>query len=127
MKISSRRLGIFFDSNIDVNQPLKRLYEQARQTILKPNERPKEEKKYERLINSKVSEGERNNTLTSYAGKLKAWNIPENEAFNILSAINQTRCIPPLEDKEIGNITKSIYKYESTQFEFKTLSWMDII
>ncbi len=72
-----RREGIFYDPNMNVSEPLKRLYEQARQSILNPNEKPKEEKKYEKLVNGKVSEGERNTTLTSYAGRLRTGEYPE--------------------------------------------------
>ncbi len=123
----SPRKGIFFDSNMNICESLKRLYEQARQSVPKSNERPKEEKGYERLINGKVSEGERNNTLTSYAGKLKAWNIPEDEAFNILSSMNQAHCLPPLDDREVENIIRSVYRYETNQLEFRTLSWTELI
>lgn len=59
-----------------------------------------------------ISEGERNNTLTSLVGKLRTSGILFKEALIILECVNQTKCKPPLEVKEIESIVKSVYSYE---------------
>lgn len=123
------RKGIFFDHNMDVSEPLIGLYEQARQAYTKPTENSKEKRKYEKLINDKVLEGERNTALTSYAGKLRSWSIPGNEAFTILSAVNQVRCLPPLDEREVESIVKSVWQYENEteKAKFKIITLADYI
>jgi hypothetical protein len=59
----------------------------------------------------RIPEGQRNTTLTSYAGKLRRLGFSEEEIRRALLAINQERCDPPLPEKEVEAIAKSIAKY----------------
>ena len=57
-----------------------------------------------------AKEGERNTWLTSIAGSLLyAGTEPEN-AYQLLDAINREFCTPPLGDREVNSIFKSILK-----------------
>lgn len=62
-------------------------------------------KKSEKLI-----EGCRNNGLTSLAGKLRNLGMDEAELEVWLSKANNILCHPPLPEKEIKTIAKSIGK-----------------
>lgn len=57
-----------------------------------------------------ADEGERNNWLASVTGSLLyAGTEPEN-AYQLLNAINREFCTPPLGDREVNSIFKSILK-----------------
>ena len=57
-----------------------------------------------------ADEGERNNWLASVTGSLLyAGTEPEN-AYHLLDAINREFCTPPLGDREVNSIFKSILK-----------------
>jgi len=64
---------------------------------------------------TKISEGSRNTTLTSFAGSLRRNNnnISEAALMAALLAINQQQCNPPLPEAEVKTIAKSIVKYGS--------------
>ena len=49
-----------------------------------------------------IGEGGRNSTLTRYAGRLIAKGIPDDETLMLVSAVNQTKCKPPLPQSEIN-------------------------
>ena len=55
--------------------------------------------------------GERNTSLTKIAGSLRYQGMNENEIDNNLQQINQNQCQPPLPDKEVAGIARSIGKY----------------
>ena len=56
----------------------------------------------------KIIEGGRDTTLTSFAGKLRYANLSEREIFTALAVVNQTRCVPPLEERDLKRISHSI-------------------
>ena len=59
-----------------------------------------------------VPEGNRNNHLTSLAGTLRRKGMSEEGIIAALLAENRTNCEPPLEEKEVLTIAKSISRYE---------------
>jgi putative DNA primase/helicase len=59
-----------------------------------------------------IPEGKRNDELTKYAGYFLGRNCNYEEALKKLQAINQTKCQPPLPDREVETITRSIYNKE---------------
>jgi hypothetical protein len=56
-------------------------------------------------------EGERNNQLTSLAGRYRSMDVPLAIILSRLEEINATRCKPPLGQAEIENIVRSIGRY----------------
>ena len=59
----------------------------------------------------KILEGERNNRLTSFAGKLRRLGYGENAITQHLLVFNNNRCDPPLAFKELQTIAKSVCRY----------------
>lgn len=55
-----------------------------------------------------ISEGKRNETLTSLAGKLRREGLGKEEIYLALQGVNQARCKPPLADDEVRQIADSI-------------------
>jgi putative DNA primase/helicase len=55
-----------------------------------------------------VTEGSRNTTLTSYAGKLRRVGANEEDIYQCLITRNHAICRPPLPDHEVRTIAKSI-------------------
>lgn len=67
------------------------------------------ERLFDKIVQG-AKEGERNTWLTSIAGSLLyAGTEPEN-AYQLLDAINREFCTPPLGDREVNSIFKSILK-----------------
>ncbi len=61
----------------------------------------------------KILEGQgRNNHLTSLAGSLRRRGASEAEVLEALRIFNKTRCEPPLDEREVLSIAKSISRYE---------------
>ena len=58
-----------------------------------------------------IRQGGRNSALISYAGKLRAQNIPEAKILDCLRKFNDEKCVPPLDDKEVCGVWRSILKY----------------
>lgn len=58
-----------------------------------------------------IPQGERNNTLTSTAGFIRYLGADYDDILHVLKELNYKFCNPPLEEREIENITKSISKY----------------
>jgi len=58
-----------------------------------------------------IPEGQRNDTLTREAGKLRRAGFAESTIYAALQDINNTRCNPPLRDNEIASIAKSVCRY----------------
>lgn len=56
--------------------------------------------------------GNRNNSLTSLAGKLRRAGLNEGELETSLLKINLERCKPPLNEKEVRQIAHSISRYD---------------
>ncbi len=60
---------------------------------------------------STVLDGSRNAYLTSQAGKLRNIGLEFEEFLPTLTAINSRRCKPPLPDREVQSIARSVSKY----------------
>jgi hypothetical protein len=57
-----------------------------------------------------IPEGQRNDTLTRLAGKLRHDGLGEAAIFAALWAENERRCVPPLDEREVRAIAASIGK-----------------
>jgi hypothetical protein len=64
-------------------------------------------------VPERILAGARNETLTRYAGALRRYGLDEEEIAATLLAINARRCEPPLEEREVRAIARSIGRYES--------------
>jgi putative DNA primase/helicase len=60
----------------------------------------------------KINEGERDNLLTSLAGTMRRRGASESAILAALREENETRVVPPLPDKDLRRIAKSIAKNE---------------
>lgn len=58
-----------------------------------------------------IPEGQRNGTLTSLAGALRAKGLSQQGIEAALLAENATRCSPPLDEAEVRTIAQSIARY----------------
>lgn len=58
-----------------------------------------------------IPEGQRNDYLAHFAGKLRRTGCSEPVLLAALQAENKSRCIPPLPDSELKQIVKSISRY----------------
>ena len=65
-----------------------------------------------KLPGSKIPNGKRNDTLTSLAGLLRKHGMEEGGIKEALVGLNNNICNPPLPDKEVVTIAKSISRYE---------------
>lgn len=61
----------------------------------------------------KILQGGRNNSLASYAGKLRNDGLKPAELESVLLRYNQETCTPPLPDHEVKTIAWSIGRYEA--------------
>jgi len=57
-----------------------------------------------------IPEGERNDSIARLCGHLIARNVDETVALELLLAVNQARCRPPLPDREVVAIAESILR-----------------
>jgi len=108
----------FWDEDCELNEKLQKEYLKA----LNPSQSKTltTQKKYERLLDQEVIEGDRNNSLTSMAGMLSAKNVNKQTALPILQSLNLTKCSPPLPDYELNNIIESVYKDQTKEgYSFK--------
>jgi len=80
--------------------------EQRRQSPPAGNSRPSEQHDLGVLI-----EGTRNSGLASLAGKLRRAGLSQTELESALLAANQQRCRPPLPEREVLAIARSIGRY----------------
>lgn len=62
---------------------------------------------------STMCEGGRHNGLLSIAGRLKRLNWSFDEIYDELQVANAQACVPPLSDKEVCYIAKSIMRYNN--------------
>ena len=58
-----------------------------------------------------IAQGERNARLTSIAGSLRRYGLAPNDLFTQLSRINMMSCQPPLPEREVLAIAKSVSRY----------------
>ncbi len=64
---------------------------------------------------TELTEGERNDSLASWAGTLRYYGRTDEEIYAALQGTNQVRCKPPLSDSEVWAIAKSVSRYEANQ------------
>lgn len=62
-----------------------------------------------------IPHGERNETLASIAGTMRRHGLSEVAILEALKVTNQERCQPPIADREVAKIAKSISRYEPDQ------------
>lgn len=60
-------------------------------------------------------EGERNDSLASWAGTLRYYGRTDEEIYAALQGTNKVRCKPPLSDSEVWAIAKSVSRYDENQ------------
>lgn len=59
----------------------------------------------------KFGEGERNRGLTSLAGAMLIKGMDSEEMLIALRAENEVRCLPPLPDREVQSVCRSVLRY----------------
>jgi hypothetical protein len=67
------------------------------------------------VLGEPIREGERNQTLTSIAGSLRARGADPATLEAVLLAVNAARCDPPLPAEEVKAIARSVSRYEPGQ------------
>lgn len=60
-----------------------------------------------------IGDGERNNTLTRYAGRLLAKGMTEEETLSLVSSMNRDKCSPALPQSEVNALVANIGAKES--------------
>jgi hypothetical protein len=66
---------------------------------------------FRQSANSPISEGTRNSTLTSIAGKMRREGSTFADILKVLESVNAERCDKPLETAEVRRIAESISRY----------------
>src|SRR5262249_2352950 len=61
----------------------------------------------------RLPQGQRNSGLTRLAGVLRRWGLDEEEIREVLQSYNAKCCEPPLPDREVEKIARSVAKYEA--------------
>jgi hypothetical protein len=59
-----------------------------------------------------IQDGQRNATLTSLAGSLRSRGIKQSVIEDTLKGINQAQCQPPLPEKDVIAVARSVSRYE---------------
>mgnify|MGYP000912486318 CR=1 len=73
-----------------------------------------------------IPDGQRNQTLTRYAGHMRQSGMNEQEIKAALRAMNVIRCRPMLADTEVDKIAWSVARYEPEQARMATLQgWFE--
>jgi putative DNA primase/helicase len=67
-------------------------------------------KNYQKESGGPIADGARNNTLFAFARGLRARDVPEGEAWELLQRRNQD-CMPPLDERELRQILHGAWKY----------------
>jgi len=62
--------------------------------------------------NQAIPEGKRNSTLASLAGSMRQKGMTQEEIEAALLKVNERRCEPPLDEREVSAIAHSIGRYE---------------
>lgn len=73
---------------------------------------PRDDKRTAAPVGETISEGRRNNDLTSLAGSMRDRGMDEEEIAAALLAINKRRCVPPSPESEVRGIAASVSRYE---------------
>jgi hypothetical protein len=74
----------------------------------KPGPRPRPPEEWRKLTQQGVGEGERNNSVASFAGHLLRREVDPFVVLQLLLAWNATRCRPPLPEAEVARTVDSI-------------------
>ena len=82
--------------------------------VLEGNE-PSPELKFEAELDKPILEGQRNGHLTSMAGSMRRSGFGRSAIEVALLKENTDKCQPPLEEKEVRGIAKSVAQYNPTQ------------
>jgi len=102
----------FWDDVCELNENLNELYLKVCSERYK-TESGGNEKQYKGLINGIVGQGERDSTLMSAAGKFRTMGFDIEDIEQILLTLNNSKCNPPLEDKQVQKIAQSACKYKN--------------
>ena len=82
------------------------------------------------ILPLEIGEGERNDILFKYASSMQAKKYTDSQIQDELIKVNSERCIPPLSDKELNTIIKSVLRYEkgnsSNYYEYPDGSKIDL-
>lgn len=63
------------------------------------------------VLPDQIDQGQRNVEMTKIAGGLRDKGLLEADIFAALASMNQRICIPPLDDKELHQIARSVSRY----------------
>lgn len=97
-----------------------RIYEVITSTDLPPlpeflrnwiNEQASDTTPEKKIIEGRIPDGRRDNTLTSIGGTLRNRGADEEEIYQSLGVFNNTRCDPPLKQNELRKIAQSLMRY----------------
>jgi hypothetical protein len=72
-------------------------------------------KDYAEIVKNGVREGERNSQLLSLAGHLWSHEHEPDEVLELVDAVNQARCSPPLPAREVESIVASVGKMRARE------------
>lgn len=96
------------------NAPAEKLPALPPELIPRPTARPKlPPQNTPHIACDIIREGSRNCSLASIAGKLRRAGLVHENLYQALAEINQKFCVPPLPDREVQAIARSISKYPS--------------
>lgn len=70
--------------------------------------------KHAEPVGEKITEGGRNQTLTSLAGSMRRRGMSQDSILAALVTENDLKCSPPLDEDDIRKIAKSVSQYEPT-------------
>jgi len=74
----------------------------------------------------KIIEGERNVTLTQHCGYLQSKGAGLEDMLDLALMFNQKLCSPPLTEKEVYSIVKSISSYPGRETDFRGSTWAEL-
>ena len=63
-------------------------------------------------IPEEAQQGQRNNFLTRWGGRLRRHGATAEELVKMLEAVNEKRCTPPLDTREVQQIARSVARYK---------------
>jgi hypothetical protein len=78
-------------------------------------------------VGERIPEGSRNSELTSIAGKLRRPGLSEIVIRAALRAVNLEQCRPPLPEREVDSIAKSVARYEPDEKPDRTAELVERI
>ena len=85
---------------------------QADESVYRFIEKQEQKEEKRDLQISEIYQGQRNDTLFRLGCSLQRSGLSDEAIESCLKLENKNRCIPPLEDKEVETIIKSVFKYK---------------